>query len=472
MKKLTAGMLMPMKVVASASATGYGDVIMVPTVRRAGHTFVVTSFTGDQPRDASGRFAPGMTSATSLDLDADEGVPHHIPLPDSVMDFVKDLEAGGMRALLVGGSVRDSLRGGTPHDLDFEIYHGSMDQIAGVARHQGRVDAVGAQFGVLKVRLPGRIDLDLSVPRRDNRVGVGHQGFQMEFDQGMSVREACSRRDFTINAMAYDPATRRLIDPFDGASDIRSGTLRHVGEAFDEDPLRVLRGVQMAARFDMRFDPGTARRARGLVQHMGTISSERVAGEWKKFYSGATRPSAGLAALADTGWDANFAGLAGVNDADLRAAVDRTGGDPRVLAAVIASRMSEKDARSFAHATVVGSKESSSVSNLSRMQPLPTTASQARAMARGSGSMAQRIAVARAWGQDTTLAQDVSSSVMHRPEEPWIDGHDVMAAGVPAGVGVGKALAKARYEQDARVYSNREELLKSLRQEHVAPGWA
>ena len=112
----------------------------------------------------------------------------------------------------------------------------------------GEVIAVGRAFGVLRVK---GIDCDFSVPRRDSKTGRGHRGFLVESDPNLSMVEAASRRDFTINAVMMDPLTGEVMDPFGGLRDLRGGILRHTSDKFAEDPLRVLRGMQLAARFDL-----------------------------------------------------------------------------------------------------------------------------------------------------------------------------------------------------------------------------
>lgn len=195
-------------------------------------------------------------------------------------------------ALIVGGFVRDSIQGVPSSDVDIEVYGLSLDRIEGDLSLAGfRVDAVGKAFGVLKVDN----EIDVSVPRRENKVGVGHRDFNMVPDAQMSVREAAARRDFTINSMAMR-TDGSIVDPFGGLHDIEDKVLRHTSEAFAEDPLRVLRGMQFASRFDMRVGPCTAL----LCQSMNLLwlSKERVWAEWRKWAGGAF-PSAGLRFLDD-----------------------------------------------------------------------------------------------------------------------------------------------------------------------------
>src|SRR5712692_9969835 len=166
-----------------------------------------------------------------------------IHLPPALDAAVRALAAQGYRAVVVGGAVRDALLGLRPKDFDFEVYGIAYDKLAGLLVHLGRIDLVGKSFGVVKLA-SGGASYDFSVPRRDNKIGLHHRDFRATFDENITPREAASRRDFTINAMAWDPLTGEVLDFFHGREDLKSRTLRATSEAFAEDPLRVLRGMQ------------------------------------------------------------------------------------------------------------------------------------------------------------------------------------------------------------------------------------
>ena len=237
-----------------------------------------------------------------------------LTLPPLLDQIVRELRAAGYRALVVGGAVRDALLGGHPKDFDIEVYGVAYDQLAGILARHGRVDLVGKSFGVVKLTA-GDHDYDFSVPRRDSKFGLGHRDFEATFDPNITLREAASRRDFTINAMAYDPVTGELLDFFGGAEDLRNRVLRATSEAFAEDPLRVLRGMQFACRFDLALDPDTAARCRTIVDHFDTIARERVADEFMKWAVKSSRPGRIGEYLKASGWEVHFpeiARLAGV----------------------------------------------------------------------------------------------------------------------------------------------------------------
>src|SRR5262245_15598940 len=155
-------------------------------------------------------------------------------------------DAGG-RALIVGGWVRDRLLGHPSTNIDLEVFGVASERVRQILESFGRVEAVGESFQVYKVG-----DIDVSLPRRDSKSGRGHRGFVVVGDPSMSVEDAARRRDFTINAIAWEPLTEEYFDPFDGRGDLAARRLRMVDpQTFPDDSLRVLRGIRFAARFDL-----------------------------------------------------------------------------------------------------------------------------------------------------------------------------------------------------------------------------
>lgn len=222
-------------------------------------------------------------------------------LPDELRHLLATVPALG-GALVVGGCLRDHLLGVPNKDHDVEVYGVGYDELAGALSHVGKVDLVGRPFGVVKVTTPSGATHDFSLPRREVKVAKGHKGFDVVVDSGLSLREAALRRDFTINALAYDPRRKVILDPFGGVEDLRERRLRHVSGAFVEDPLRVLRGMQFAARFHLGVAPGTAELCRRMRPGFAELSVERVRDEWMKWAQKSTVPSAGLRFLEAVGW--------------------------------------------------------------------------------------------------------------------------------------------------------------------------
>ncbi len=224
------------------------------------------------------------------------------------MDLLQN--EGARDVLIVGGFVRDSLLNAESKDVDIEVYGMSLEQIEEVLiDNEFRVDAVGKAFGVLKIDN----EIDVSVPRRENKVGVGHKGFNVMPDPDMSVEEAASRRDFTINSMAMS-VYGDIIDPFGGVGDLSIGVLVPTSSAFVEDPLRVLRGMQFAARFNLVPSENFLMMSRGMVDLFGDLPKERVWEEWKKWALKGVLPSVGLDLLVETKWIVHFPEINALRD--------------------------------------------------------------------------------------------------------------------------------------------------------------
>jgi tRNA nucleotidyltransferase (CCA-adding enzyme) len=198
------------------------------------------------------------------------------------------------RAFLVGGSVRDHLLGRPFKDWDLEVFGVPADDLQTLLKRLGRVNLVGRSFGVYKLTPRGtRDEIDVSIPRRDSRVGPGHKGIEIEGDPDMSVSEAARRRDLTVNAILYDLHTGEVVDPHNGVADLGRGVLRAVDrETFLEDPLRALRAVQFAARLDFQPDAELV----GLCRQapLDELPAERVCWEWEKLLLRGVRPSRGM----------------------------------------------------------------------------------------------------------------------------------------------------------------------------------
>ncbi|MDP6232069.1 MAG: hypothetical protein QF913_07865 [Nitrospinaceae bacterium] len=237
-----------------------------------------------------------------------------IHIPSVIQSLVLRIESAGGSARLVGGAVIDALHDRQPKDWDLEVFGLSFDRLSGMFSDKG-ANLVGAQFGIIKLSASqcDGLDIDINVPRRDNHIGKGHKDLLTEFDPGMSVKEAAKRRDFTINAMAFDLGTGELLDPFGGQADLAAGILRATdGELFVQDPLRALRAMQLLARKcpHGHVDPSTMNLIRGMSNSFPHLAKERVWEEFKKLLMKAERPSIGLEFLRDSGWIVHFPELA------------------------------------------------------------------------------------------------------------------------------------------------------------------
>jgi len=203
----------------------------------------------------------------------------------------------GGRTWLVGGCLRDLVLGRQPRDLDLEISGLPPGQLHALLTEHFSVQFTGKAFGVFKLQ---GLPVDISIPSRVLTDNESVPGLLRQSDPGMDIDEALARRDYTMNAMAWDPDTLELRDPFNGRADLDAHVLRHASDRFCDDPLRVLRGMQLAARFGLTPAPETVALCKTLTQD-GQLS-ERLWEEWKKLLLQSIKPSLGLQFLSDCSW--------------------------------------------------------------------------------------------------------------------------------------------------------------------------
>ena len=223
------------------------------------------------------------------------------PLDDKL---IRDITSRG-RLFEVGGSVRDSLLENNPEnkDNDFLVTGITMDNLMVLLRPYGKVDLVGKSFGVLKFCPHGwREAIDIAIPRVERSTGLAHRDFEVTFDPNIPIETDLNRRDFTINAIAREIPSGKIIDPFYGREDIRNKIIRIVfPKAIEEDPLRILRGAQFAARFEFEIDSATLGAMKAGACLIDTISLERIAEELNKLLIKADKPSIGFCLLQQIG---------------------------------------------------------------------------------------------------------------------------------------------------------------------------
>ena len=214
-----------------------------------------------------------------------------------VIDIARAVRDAGGRALIVGGWVRDRImnRPATAEpNIDLEVFHIAPERLRALLEGFGRVEAVGESFQVYKLGA-----IDISLPRRDSKAGRGHRGFVVVGHPDMSIEEAARRRDFTVNAISWDPLSDEYFDPFDGRGDIERRLLRMVdAQTFPDDSLRVLRAIQFVARLGFALDEPTREVCRAIA--LDDLPSERIWGEFEKLLF-ADAPSRGFALAMDLG---------------------------------------------------------------------------------------------------------------------------------------------------------------------------
>ena len=204
-------------------------------------------------------------------------------LPPFVADAIKRIETAGFEAVAVGGCVRDMLAGKTPHDYDIAT-SATPDEICAVFSGE-RLIETGLQHGTVTVLLSGE-PLEITTYRQDGAYSDGRHPDEVVFSRNLS--DDLSRRDFTVNAMAFHP-TRGVTDLFGGQADLKTGVLRAVGEPrvrFSEDALRVLRGLRFAAQHGFSIEPQTAAAMRAMRDTLSPVSAERIYAEMTAFLCG------------------------------------------------------------------------------------------------------------------------------------------------------------------------------------------
>src|ERR1700688_1683754 len=200
----------------------------------------------------------------------------------------------------VGGRVRDEVRTSLDgisrpaKDLDYVATGLELDELVERLGRLGRADVVGASFAVVKCTFDGTT-VDVALPRRERSTGVGHRDFLVEASPAISIEDDLARRDFRMNMLARALPDGDLVDPYGGEADIRARRIDLLrAEAFEEDPLRMVRAAQFAARFEYAVTPETMAAMRRAAPLIETVSAERLHDELVKLLGEARRPSIGL----------------------------------------------------------------------------------------------------------------------------------------------------------------------------------
>lgn len=228
---------------------------------------------------------------------------------NDVKHLALNIQEGGGQAYLVGGFVRDHLMGFDSKDFDLEVYGLTPQRLKMVLeafvwddasaknlKKPHKLNLVGESFQVYKI---GH-NIDISIPRKDRKIGEGHKGFEITGDPNLSTLEASRRRDFTMNAMLLDPLTDKIIDHFGGQSDIKFKTVKLVdAQTFTEDSLRALRAIQFASRFGFEV----SQRTKEVIKTMDLrdLPRERIWTEFEKWLMLSPKPSEGLFLMKELG---------------------------------------------------------------------------------------------------------------------------------------------------------------------------
>lgn len=195
-------------------------------------------------------------------------------------------EQGGT-AYFVGGYVRDKIRHKNNKDIDIEIHGIYPHQLEAILDSLGERISIGESFGIYNLK---GYSLDIAMPRKEDNRGVGHKDFEICVDPFIGTYKAAQRRDFTFNALLEDIMTGKIIDHFGGVEELNNGIIRHINdETFIEDPLRVLRAAQFAARFNFTVAEETIDLCRQM--DLSSLSRERIFGEMEKAMLKSDMPS-------------------------------------------------------------------------------------------------------------------------------------------------------------------------------------
>jgi tRNA nucleotidyltransferase (CCA-adding enzyme) len=221
-------------------------------------------------------------------------------VPIILEKIAEKLKTKGAKAVIVGGAVRDYLLNSDIKDYDIEVFNiNSLEELQKILSEFGSVNIVGKSFGVVKLKV-NNIEYDFSLPRIEQKIDKGHKGFSVELKPFISFEQAAKRRDFTINAMGWDIIEKKLLDPYGGKKDLLTKTLQIVNEnSFVEDPLRVYRAIQFAARFNLTLSLQTKEAILQIVKsgELNTLPKERIFSEFNKLLLKAKKPSIGLELL-------------------------------------------------------------------------------------------------------------------------------------------------------------------------------
>ena len=200
--------------------------------------------------------------------------------------FTGKIKEYGGRVFIVGGWVRDKLRGAEPHDKDYVVTGIETDLFEKLF---GDAKRVGKSFPVYRLELDGR-NAEIAMARRERKTAPGYKGFAVFSDSSITIEEDLLRRDTTMNAMAIELPGGELIDPYNGRGDIAGGKIRAVSKHFLEDPVRALRAARQAAVFGFEVTDDTIELMRSLSQEIAAEPGERIQGEMEKALN-AKKPS-------------------------------------------------------------------------------------------------------------------------------------------------------------------------------------
>lgn len=219
---------------------------------------------------------------------------HLLGYPYKLNKVFDKLNDNGIKPIIIGGYVRDFLLQIPSKDIDVELYGvESLAQLENILKEFGSVNNVGKSFGVCKLSF-NDIDIDFTLPRRDNKIASGHSGFLIEIDNTLDFTTASSRRDFTMNAIGFDVKEQKFLDLYFGMNDLKNKTICAVNlNKFEEDPLRVFRAIGFASRLDFTLEANLFSLCKSMCEKnsLYELPKERIYDELKKILLKSSSPS-------------------------------------------------------------------------------------------------------------------------------------------------------------------------------------
>lgn len=195
---------------------------------------------------------------------------------------VEHLLKNNVECYIVGGYVRDNLLGLNPKDIDIELHNTDVDTAFRLITQITPAKVYGT-FGIIALN---EVETEFALARTETKTGTLHHQFDIKFIRDGDLKLAASRRDFTINSIMYDLRANKLIDNFGGVDDLNNQVIRHVSDAFSEDPLRILRGVKFASRFGFKLDTETKQLCLDLSNQLSYLPTQRISNELEQIFKG------------------------------------------------------------------------------------------------------------------------------------------------------------------------------------------
>jgi tRNA nucleotidyltransferase (CCA-adding enzyme) len=398
-----------------------------------------------------------------------------INYPDELNIIFDRLHQNRIRAVIVGGYIRDALMGVSSKDIDVELYGlSSILELENILQEFGDVNSVGKSFGVSILKLK-TLSVDFTLPRVDSKISSGHKGFEISIDSSMDFKTAAKRRDFTMNAMGLDIQTKEFLDPYNGLKDLKKKILKEVdARTFKEDPLRILRAVQFCARFNLQMSSSLFFLCQDMLQQnlLSELSQERIFAEYSKLLQ-SSKPSIGFKLLKE------LSILEVQNFNDVMLSVDyfatiktkNTKTDTAIMLTILTERLSEQESVKFISKFTAEKKTFTKVHLLKEVY-----ASLSRSIKNNSledialykGAQKVKISELLLLYSAMNLSKKVSNRVEQRakklniletPLKPLIQGRDIIKLGVKASNKFSKILNDSYEAQMKALFSSKEEAI-------------